>query len=315
MRRGDPPCILGAERKEEKEVEPSPLSPSFLAHAGPTASRLASDPNLEAALRRLLDAGRAAWPEVALDAAAFLRHVAERLPEQGEALDALASMPAADLYLACACAQGDERAMQLFERDFISQIGVYLGRADTLAGVADEVKQLVRTRLLVADGDHARRIVAYKGRGPLGGWLRVVATRAALEVRQARAPATARAPVSVALGRILDPESAYLRAHHAAELEAALKNALAALTPRVGTVLRLHFLDGVSVEAIARLYTVSERTVQRWIAGAREEILDRVRASLATSLQLTSQQLEELLGLLSSRIDITLQGVLGQKPE
>jgi hypothetical protein len=44
--------------------------------------------------------------------------------------------------------------------------------------MADELRQTLRVRLLAGPSP---KIASYKGSGPLSGWVRVVATRIALE--------------------------------------------------------------------------------------------------------------------------------------
>ena len=75
---------------------PRALVPVLRAHGG-----------LEEALAGLVRQAREAWPEVGMDAGAFLGHVAERLPATGEPGELLASLRAGELFLAFACTRGD----------------------------------------------------------------------------------------------------------------------------------------------------------------------------------------------------------------
>jgi RNA polymerase sigma-70 factor (ECF subfamily) len=289
------------------------LSPTLLAHAAPAlrdkleASAATSD--LEETLRGLVEAARRAWPALDLPPETFVRHLAERLPAdpEGDPLAVVAATHAADLYLACACARGDELAIAEFDRTFIAQISKYLSRADALPAVADEVKQTLRASLLVGNGEILPRIAGYSGRGPLGAWLRVTATRAALRLRdteRARNPANAGdAAVFPARG---DPEIDYLRTHYAEDFRGAFEATLASLSPREGSLLRLHFLDGMTIEAIGALYRVSGRTVKRWLARTRRRILDETHRRLAERLRISASDLDALIGLLRSRLDVSI---------
>src|SRR5437660_1544495 len=53
---------------------------------------------------------------------------------------------------------------------------------------ADEALQVVREHLLVAKDGAPGRIAEYRGEGPLEGWLRVAAVRAALRLQRQRKP-------------------------------------------------------------------------------------------------------------------------------
>jgi RNA polymerase sigma-70 factor (ECF subfamily) len=286
------------------------LAPTLLAHASPAVrERLVATPDVEAVLRALCDDGRRTWPALELADETFVRHLAERLPAEGDPVAALrATAPhAADLYLACACTHGDTRALAAFDAGFIAPVAKYLSRADAIPAVADEVKQVLRTNLLVAAGGVLPKIAGYTGRGPLGAWVRVSATRAALRLRDA---GRAQAPGGVADPAVLpardDPEIDYLRTHYGAEFRAAFQATLAALSPREATLLRLHFLDGMTIEAMGALYEVSGRTIKRWLAHIRQHLMRETHRLLAERLRLSTTELENLIGLLRSQLDVSI---------
>ena len=98
---------------------------------------------MEDTLQALVAAGRAAWPEIAIKASAFVQYLADRLDVQGD-LDASLEAVHADLYLACGCAHGDGRAIVAFERALLSRIPAFLARLDPSRDLADEVAQELR---------------------------------------------------------------------------------------------------------------------------------------------------------------------------
>src|SRR5262249_14723667 len=65
--------------------------------------------------------GRAAWPGLEVEAKAFARHVAARIPAEADVAAALGACHAGDLHLACACAAGDARAIETFDREMLGQ--------------------------------------------------------------------------------------------------------------------------------------------------------------------------------------------------
>ena len=133
----------------------------------------------------------------------------------------------------------------------------------------------------------------------------MVTTRIAADLRRAQKqegrsvdlPFVARSP---------DPEVAYLKERYRTEFEQAVEQAFGGLPTREGNVLRLHFLDGVAPAAIAAMYRVSVRTVQRWIAAAERDLLAGVRRILTDRLHLSPSELDSLLGLVRSQLSVSL---------
>src|SRR5438477_9387309 len=128
-------------------------------------------------LREAWERGRSAWPDVQLGEADFARLLAGR-------------SPSAELYLACACVEGDPRALAALEAMLLPAVAPVLARLD--ADERDEIVQELRERLLVPRGGKPARIAGYSGRGPLENWLKVAGLREAIEVDRRRK----RAPVS-----------------------------------------------------------------------------------------------------------------------
>src|SRR5262249_45972108 len=131
---------------------------------------LSPEIDLEQTLEEILSGARAAWPEVDLEPAAFVRCVAERLPADRDTRDALAKLHGADLYLACACARGDPEALARLERSFLRGLRPFLSRLDSCRAHGDEAAQLLREKLLVAPDGETPRIAEYAGQGSLESW-------------------------------------------------------------------------------------------------------------------------------------------------
>jgi hypothetical protein len=86
-----------------------------------------------------------------------------------------------------------------------------------------------------------------------------------------------------------------------------------ALSKRARTVLRLHFLQGVPIAQIATSYSVSPRSVQRWIVAAQTEVIDQLRSVLASNLEITGSQLESLMGAMETELVIALRQFFNEK--
>src|SRR5258706_123281 len=114
---------------------------------------------------RLLARARAAWPDLAVPGEGFLSHLAEPLGEDAEA-DALETLPIEDLYLAFACGTGTPGAVEAFEREYGSELGVAVSRMR--GGPApDDARQLVHQKLFVSTGGARPKILEYGGRSGL----------------------------------------------------------------------------------------------------------------------------------------------------
>lgn len=248
---------------------------------------------------------RAARPDVALDLERFRAHVEARRPDDVTPADQLATFCLDDLYLACAAAAGDPAAVRAFEREVIPVIEAALGGWDR--AVVDETRQRLRAMLLV---DHAGRgplLAQYAGRGALRRWVRVVAAReAGKTVRDgAAAVLTDDEALLDVLAPLTDPALSALKHDAAAAFQAAFLAALGQLDRRERTALRLHVLDGLTIDEIAPMYGVHRATVARWIASAKQAVLDRTRRRLMHELRLDAGDVDSLIRLVQSRIELT----------
>jgi RNA polymerase sigma-70 factor, ECF subfamily len=262
-----------------------------------------------------LSAARAAWPGVALPDQQFVAYLARRLPA-GDGSDEpvsarLAGMRVADLYLACACAAGDARALDAFERSCLDVVDSALATMRMDSDQVQEVKQIVRRLLLVADG-RLPRIVEYAGRGDLRGWVRVTAAREALRVlRRGRREVPLEAD---ALERAIpvgaDAQLEHLKAVYRGEFRAAFGEAMAALSQRERNLLGHQFADGLTLDQIAALYRVHRATVARWLGRARTRLLRGTRAALRGRLRVPMADLDSIMRLIESRLEVTLPQVL-----
>lgn len=244
--------------------------------------------------------GRAAWPAIAVSEAQLRAHLARlELPDE----------PHADLYLACACAAGDPAAIAAFERAVLSEVGHFIARIDGSPQFADEVRQALRERLLVAREGAPPRIADYSGRGPLGAWVRVAAVRTAIDLRR-DADDHGRVSTAEAIAHDLSPEVELLRARYQADYEAAVREALAALDSKERNLLRMHVVDGLTVDRIGLVYRVHRATAARWVQAVRQKLLDEVYRRLGERLRLSPAELDSLTALVQSQLRVSLTGLL-----
>jgi len=257
-------------------------------------------------LRRRLEAAERATPGVSVDTAEFTANLQARLAAAPDPERELSALHVEDLYLAWALSRGDRAAFARFERDFMALLKTQI---KGVAAEAGELEQQVRTRLFVSAAGQPARISQYSGRGPFGGWLRMIATRCLLDLRRARqgehAPRELDSP-SVPT----DPELDYLKLRYAKDFKIALEAALGQLDARQVTLLKLSFIEQLSASAIGVMYGVSSRTVQRWLVDLRDTVRASTRQTLQARIALSPTELESLLGLVDSQLSLSLHGVL-----
>jgi RNA polymerase sigma-70 factor (ECF subfamily) len=268
---------------------------------------------LEPWLAEAWTTGRTAWPKLHLTPEVYLPFLGQRIPfEDGK--HAWSSVHVADLYLACACISGDHEALAACERSCFGGIDDRLRRMDLPIHLLDEVKQRLRVKLFVARGDEAPKIGEYSGRGDLGGWVQAVAIREALSLVRRQKPVVAIDDDALADSPLVEsPELEYVRRQYHAEFKSAFEEAMASLSVRERNLLRQHALDGLSIDEIGAVYGVHRATAARWLASARESLGAAVEQALAKHLRLSRGQLESVLQLVRSQLDLSLERVLGRE--
>jgi RNA polymerase sigma-70 factor (ECF subfamily) len=158
----------------------SELSSLFIPYLSLASRSIAELPDLEERLGELVATARAAYPDLPLPAATFLRHLAERFPEGSAPVITFQTLHVADFYLACACAHGIPAAHAVLDAHFLPQVDAAVARVVGSGDGAVEVRQRLRERLLTPEEGKPPRIADYQGTGPLAAWLSAAAVRTAL---------------------------------------------------------------------------------------------------------------------------------------
>ena len=211
---------------------------------------------------------------------------------------------AAELYLAIACARGDEAAIRTFERDYLSAVPAALASTKLPAATVEDIRAAVRDKLLL-DG----KIVEYAGLGRLRGLVQVTASRLAID--RIRHDSKEQAlPEGDRLAAVGDVEMSLIKAQYREAFAAGFTEAVAQLPRRDRNLLRLHLLGGVTLEQLAQMYGVHRATVVRWLAAAREAVLAGTRAHVADRLHPPADELDEMFDLVRSRVELSVERLL-----
>jgi len=208
---------------------------------------------------------------------------------------------------------GQPAALAAFDRTYLAHVRRFVASVDSSPAFADEVRQLLRERLFLPSGGSKLR--EYTGAGPLGAWLRVVALRVALNLRRDSARAAARGVEKCPTDAVCNTELDYLKDHYAEHVRAALEATVDGLPIEERNVLRLHYLDGLPLQHVADICRVHRATVARWIAGARERVLDETRRRLTQHWKLSGSELDSILELVRSRLDVSFHRLLQSKQD
>ncbi|MFT3838093.1 MAG: sigma-70 family RNA polymerase sigma factor [Myxococcaceae bacterium] len=279
-----------------------PLTAAFLEGGGPAQKDLASQEEL---LTRAYADARKRYPKVQVAAEAFAHHLG-RFWTKG------ASTRPTELFIALGCAKGDRAALQTLATEFLGDLAMALKKLETPRIDVDDVKQALLKKLLVSEGRAEPQIAGYSGSGPLKSWLKAAAVRLALNLNRPGRKEDASDDLSMLDRGALSeaPELRMIKAAHRAQLSQAFTDALSQLEAADRTMLRLHYLGGMSLEALATTYQVHRATAARRLAAARDQVLEETTRLLSERLRLNRPEVQSLMKVLRSNLEISFHRVL-----
>lgn len=227
--------------------------------------------------------------------------------------EAVAKVKAEDLLLAFAAARGDTYAVTTIEREHVR--GSAAGRLRGQRFLPDEIAEIeqgLREHLFVAKPGTQPKIGQYAGKGDLGGWVAVSATRAALRARKRTSREVAVDESGVLAKHVAhkDLELDFVKEAYRPAFKEAFHEALASLDARERLLLKQHAVDGLGIDALGELHGVHRATAARWIAKVREDLLERTREAFQKRMNVGRAEFESLLRLARSQLDVSLRRVL-----
>lgn len=297
-----------------------------LASAEPLATRLQCQTTQHAschlAVYEAWDRAIAAWPTLAtavtvevvlaLWAAKLATATAAATqPATTDCATQLSKLRVADLLLAAACSAGHAQALALFEANYLSAVPRAIARIVPSQSDIAEIQQQLREMLLVRPASTpptSARICELAGQGDLGGLVRVIAIRTALNARRAqRRHVESDDEIAVAVLTSGDnPEFVAMRNQHHQLLKAILAQALAALPAKERTVLRMHIVEAMSIDDIGAAHGVHRATAARWLERIREAL--RKDAMRLLRIEVGDQtHLDSLYRLVDTQFDISFK--------
>lgn len=230
--------------------------------------------------------------------------IAERL-DGAEAAAALPLLPVEDLALAALCARGDAAAHQAFEAALAAVEQARVGGAQRHH--VEEIQQQLRVQMLVSSEGKPAGISAYRGRGSLRGWLKIIATRELVRLVKGDGRAAAKQEIDeLPLLTTGDPALDQLKATYRNEFAAALRDAISDLSFEDRLLLRQQIADQLSVDEIGAAHGVHRGTAGRWLARARDALLVATQRRLAERLDLPADEVASVIRLVHSKLDVSV---------
>jgi RNA polymerase sigma-70 factor (ECF subfamily) len=229
---------------------------------------------LEATLAELVARGNAAHLDLRFNAALFAAHLG-RCGAPVETSPA-AAIHAEDLFLAAAALHGDCEAAAKLRRLYRAAIVSALALIETSAPFVDDVEQRLWDAALTGRDGAAPELAGYTGESALADWVAGPARRIAQAIR----------------------------ARDAVDFRGALTQALVGLEDRERMIYRLHVANGMTVEMIAKVYRVSNATIERWLAKARDSVIRETQRLLHEAVTLSPAEFESLAARVVSQLDL-----------
>lgn len=188
-----------------------------------------------------------------------------------------------DLALARACAEGSERAWEIFMHRFRERLYDVAGYIAKESSAARELADSLYADLYgttTRDGKRICKLASYTGRGSLEGWLRTVLAQEYVNRYRKQKRLVS-----------LDEESEEGQQFTAAEqelvssvdprIEAATDEALTALSAEDRFVLAAYYLDDRTLAEIARMLSVHESTISRKLDKLAKSLRKQILAGLS----------------------------------
>lgn len=266
----------------------------------------------------------------------YLGANASNQDDSGDVDSLLSQIQADDLFLALACANGNERAWWEFDqqhRSYLERVARHLAKTEVDAQeVIDQVYvELYGTKIV--DGERVSKFSTYSGRGSLRGWMRTVIWHSLVDLHRAShdevsldemtenvGEGTAHASFAEAApGGESEMLDHIVRERYRKVTVSALESAFASLEDHEKLLLLFYHVENLKLREIARLVENEDSPLRGWFqrksqsrndnpAGRIHEstIMRWLEKSYARVLQLFKTELSEKGGLKRDEIEICL---------
>ena len=252
-------------------------------------------------------------PDVATERARFDAVLARVCQRKACEADALSDDGLAEVLLVAALMDHNPAAQHHFERTILDVIAPALRPMKLGSELTEDIRQQVAEKLLVPQGG-VLLLERYAGDGRLRGLVKVMAVRSAISHTR-KAKSERAADLSELQAGDIEWELERLKLGYRDAFRQAFAAALSSLSARDRNILRLHHFGGLNVEQVGEIYGVHRGTATRWIARIREDLLKATKAQLAGELGLTALDVESVMRLIQSQLDVSVERLLDTQSE
>lgn len=213
----------------------------------------------------------------------------------------------ADAELVRAAASGDARAVEAIGARLAAIAPAVVARSRLQPADAAELQQTVLRRLLVSVDGGPAKIGSYADHGDLDGLLFVAASRVAIEIARTHGRKLSKeAELDPAIALVeSDAELRLMNAEIKSALSESMRKAIRELDQQDRNVLRLA-AQGTTLEQLATMYGKHRATMVRQLARVRAAVKEGILADMERQTKLGRSDLQEVLPLLQSRLDLSL---------
>lgn len=251
------------------------------------------------------------WPGVIVPRAEFEAFVRMRCSTKAASSNRTPVRPQtlSDLFIVYACGRGDARAIRLFGDRFGAVLEGVRRRFGARAPRSEELLADVEQRLFAPREGAEPRILAFGGQADLSSWLKVVATRILLNrLEGERTDEPIDEGLLEGLGLAWEsPEHLLHREEARAHFRSAFGATVAELSARDRKLLRLAFVDGLTIDDLGALYGVHRTTAYRRLKQATDRLASALRARLREALQMTDAEYDSWCQSLRSALEVSVR--------
>jgi RNA polymerase sigma-70 factor (ECF subfamily) len=259
--------------------------------------------DLRTTLEAAVDRARRRWPGIGCGPGELAAHVEQLGTTVGD-LDRFGD----ELHLACASCHFDAAALRILDRDYILRSARTLLRLRAGADFNDEAIQQLRHKLLLPPEP---RLSRYAATGPLLAWVRMVVLRLGLDIRR-----NTRNPEDADLADVLAeqaPIDTVDAERYRSAIGVAIRRVFLQLSPEDRNLLRLHHLEGVSLDRLALMNRVHRATIARRLAELRQRVYEETRREVGVAHRITKSEFRSLFRRIQSSLDAF--EILTESPE
>jgi RNA polymerase sigma-70 factor (ECF subfamily) len=228
--------------------------------------------------------------------ASLQRTFAGRNPGSDEVQRSLKALHLEDLALACACAEGNEQAWELFIREYRPRLYRAADAIDPTGGARELADSLYAELFGLSEKDGVRRPLFryYHGRSSLATWIRAVLAQRHVDRLRAVRRLDPLPPDESPLVATVSPEpGGESRSRYERLMRESVAQATAGLSSRDRLRLACYYAQQLTLAEIGRALGEHEGTVSRHIARTRRTIREEVERRLRNEVGMSDEEITE----------------------